>query len=88
MDRILRVVPAEFMSSTSSLPAVRLLRHPFARMRAWWIRRKASRQLHGFDDSQLKDIGLHRSEIDSKLIELDRNRWRTDGSVFTSPDGF
>jgi uncharacterized protein YjiS (DUF1127 family) len=76
MDRILQVTPVEFTSSVSSLAAVRLFSHPAARIRAWWTRCKASRQLHGFDDWQLKDIGLHRSEIDSKLIELDRNRWQ------------
>jgi uncharacterized protein YjiS (DUF1127 family) len=46
------------------------------RMRAWKLRRDASRQLLELSDAHLKDIGLHRSEVYSRLIEIDTNRWR------------
>ena len=56
------------------------------RLRAWKLRQEASRRLLELSDAHLKDIGLHRSEVVSKLIELDARRWRrpdTSGSPET-----
>lgn len=44
------------------------------RMQAWQTHRQASRALHALSDTNLKDIGLHRSEVDSRLIDMEPRR--------------
>jgi uncharacterized protein YjiS (DUF1127 family) len=56
----------------SALPT---LHHLVERLRAWRRRRDAARRLMLMSDAHLKDIGLHRSEVESRLFELD-GCWR------------
>lgn len=44
------------------------------RLRAWRRRREAQRRLMLMSDANLKDMGLHRSEVESRLVELDAQR--------------
>ena len=55
--------------------------HLLHRLSTWHMRRQASRALHGLSDANLKDIGLHRSEVDSRLIDVQPYRPRRRSSA-------
>lgn len=50
----------------------RIVRGYWARFRTWHSERAASRSLSALSDFELKDIGLHRSEIGSVLRDAER----------------
>lgn len=51
--------------------ASRYLRGWIRQLRTWHSQRRASRQLLSLTDAQLKDIGLHRSEVNRAIVEGD-----------------
>ena len=72
-------LPVGHATPKAALPTIH---HWVRRLLAWRLRRQASRRLMAMSDAHLKDIGLHRSEVDSRLIELeDRRRHRQPSSA-------
>jgi uncharacterized protein YjiS (DUF1127 family) len=44
------------------------------RLQTWQLQRQASRALHALSDAGLKDIGLHRSEVNSRVFDVEPYR--------------
>lgn len=68
------------------LAALQLLQKLRTILRAWWTRRATRSALGRVDDRALKDIGIHRSQIDSVAISrmTDRISHRRRLTAYTS----
>lgn len=75
----------DIRSSSSAVPAIRgrfavlfghLVNRWIARVIARWERQAIRVALRRLDDRELKDIGVHRHQIDDALTEIARERTR------------
>jgi uncharacterized protein YjiS (DUF1127 family) len=74
MSQTKETTARQLTNGVTSRAAWQHLRLWTRRLRAWRLQRGASRQLLALSDAGLKDLGLHRSEVNSRLLDWERRR--------------